>query len=146
MQGASPQFTVHIARVRADAETGEFQLTGYAAIQDVGKAINPAEVEGQIHGGAAQSLGRAFGEQMVYDADGALRTGTLIDYELPSVDMMPPFDIQLIEVPSPLGPLGAKGVGEPPAIPGAAALANAVSRATGVRVWELPIDRSKLVH
>jgi CO/xanthine dehydrogenase Mo-binding subunit len=146
VQGASPQFTVHIARVKADAETGEFQLTGYAAIQDVGRAINPAEVEGQIHGGAAQSLGRAFGEQMVYDADGALRTGTLIDYELPSVDMMPPFDIRLIEVPSPVGPLGAKGVGEPPAIPGAAALANAVSRATGVRVRDIPIDRSKLVR
>lgn len=146
VQGASPQFTVHIARVKADAETGEFQLIGYAAIQDVGKAINPAEVEGQIHGGAAQSLGRAFGEQMVYDSDGQLRTGTLLDYELPSVDMMPPFDIQIVEVPSPIGPLGAKGVGEPPAIPGAAALANAVSRATGVRVRELPIDRSKLIH
>jgi len=146
VRGASPQFTVHIARVKADPETGEFQLTGYAAIQDVGRAINPAEVEGQIHGGAAQSLGRAFGEQMVYDSDGALRTGTLVDYELPTVDMMPPFDIQLIEVPSPVGPLGAKGVGEPPAIPGAAALANAVSRALGVRVRDIPIDRSKLVH
>lgn len=146
VRGASPQFTVHIARVRADAETGDFQLIGYAAIQDVGKAINPPEVEGQIHGGAAQSLGRAFGEQMVYDSDGMLRTGTLLDYELPTVDMMPAFDIGLIEVPSPIGPLGAKGVGEPPAIPGAAALANAVSRATGVRVRELPIDRSKLVH
>lgn len=143
--GASPQFTVHIARVKADRETGDFHLTGYAAIQDVGKAINPPEVEGQIHGGAAQSLGRAFGEQMVYDSDGMLRTGTLLDYELPTVDMMPAFDVQLLEVPSPVGPLGAKGVGEPPAIPGAAALANAVSRATGVRVRDIPIDRSKLV-
>ena len=142
---ASPQFTMHIARVKLDRETGDFKLTGYAAIQDVGRAINPPEVEGQVHGGAAQSLGRAFGEQMVYDGDGQLRTGTLVDYELPTVDLMPEIDVRLIEVPSPVGPLGAKGVGEPPAIPGAAALAIAVSRAAGVRVRDLPIDRSKLV-
>ena len=145
VQGASPQFTVHIARVKVDRETGDFALTGYAAIQDVGRAINPAEIEGQVHGGAAQSLGRAFGEQMVYDSEGQLRTGTLVDYELPTVDMMPAVDVHLLEIASPHGPLGAKGVGEPPAIPGAAALAIAVSRATGVRVRDLPIDRSKLV-
>ena len=143
---ASPQFTVHIARVKTDPETGDFQLTGYAAIQDVGKAINPPEIEGQVHGGATQSLGRAFGEQLVYDSDGLLRTGTLLDYELPTVDMLPSIDVRIIEVPSPVGPLGAKGVGEPPAIPGAAALANAVSRATGIRVRDLPIDRSRLVR
>ncbi|TME95266.1 MAG: xanthine dehydrogenase family protein molybdopterin-binding subunit, partial [Chloroflexi bacterium] len=143
---ASPQFTVHIARVKTDPETGAFQLTGYAAIQDVGRAINPPEIDGQIHGGATQSVGRALGEQLVYDADGQLRTGSLLDYDLPTVDQMPAIDVRLIEVPSPVGPLGAKGVGEPPAIPGAAAVANAVSRATGVRIRELPIDRSLLVH
>ena len=145
VQKASPMFTVHIARVMTDAETGAFQLTGYAAIQDVGRAINPPEVEGQIHGGAAQSLGRALGEQLVYDAEGQLQTGSLLDYELPSADQMPDIDVRILEVPSPVGPLGAKGVGEPPAVPGAAALANAVSRATGVRVRSLPIDRSLLV-
>jgi CO/xanthine dehydrogenase Mo-binding subunit len=138
-------FTVHIARVRADRETGAFQLTGYAAIQDVGHAINPPEVEAQIHGGATQALGRALGEQLVYDADGQLRTGSFIDYELPAADQIPNIDVRLIEVPSPVGPLGAKGVGEPPAIPGTAALANAVSRATGVRIREAPIDRWLLV-
>ncbi|TMC93436.1 MAG: xanthine dehydrogenase family protein molybdopterin-binding subunit [Chloroflexi bacterium] len=143
---ASPQFTVHIARVKTDPETGAFELTGYAAIQDVGRAINPPEIDGQIHGGATQSVGRALGEQLVYDADGQLRTGSLLDYDLPTVDQMPEIDVRLIEVPSPVGPLGAKGVGEPPAIPGAAAVANAVSRATGVRIRELPIDRSLLVH
>ena len=143
---ASPQFTVHIARVKTDPETGAFELTGYAAIQDVGRAINPPEIDGQIHGGATQSVGRALGEQLVYDADGQLRTGSLLDYDLPTVDQMPVIDVRLIEVPSPVGPLGAKGVGEPPAIPGAAAVANAVSRATGVRIRELPIDRSLLVH
>jgi CO/xanthine dehydrogenase Mo-binding subunit len=144
VQSASPAFTVHIARVRADAETGAFQLTGYAAIQDVGRAINRPEAEGQVHGGAVQSLGRALGEQMAYDADGQLRSGSFLDYELPTADQVPDVDVELVEVPSPVGPLGAKGVGEPPAIPGAAALANALAHATGIRVRELPIDRSLL--
>lgn len=143
---ASPMFTVHIARVKADPETGAFQLTGFAAIQDVGHAINPPEIEGQIHGGAAQSLGRALGEQLAYDEDGQLRTGSLLDYDLPTADQLPQIDVRIVEVPSPVGPLGARGVGEPPAVPGAAALANAVSRATGVRVRQLPIDRALLAN
>jgi CO/xanthine dehydrogenase Mo-binding subunit len=146
VQAASPMFTVHLARVRVDRETGAYQLTGYAAIQDVGHAINPPEVEGQIHGGSVQAIGRALGEQLVYDADGQLRTGSFLDYELPAADQIPDIDVRLVEVPSPLGPLGAKGVGEPPAIPGTAAVANAVSRASGVRVREAPIDRWLLVE
>ena len=143
---ASPQFTVHIARVRTDAETGAFQLTGYAAIQDVGRAINPPEIAGQIHGGAAQGLGRALGEQLAYDGDGQLRTASFLDYELPTADQLPEIDVQLIEVPSPVGPLGAKGVGEPPAIPGPAAIINALARATGTRVRDIPIDRFAFVR
>jgi CO/xanthine dehydrogenase Mo-binding subunit len=132
--------------VKADPETGSYQLTGYAAIQDVGRAINQPEVEGQVHGGAAQSLGRALGEQLFYDGDGQLRTGSFLDYEIPTADQLPEIDVRLIEVPSPVGPLGAKGVGEPPAIPGPAAVANALARATGVRVREVPIDRSLLAR
>ena len=145
VQEASPMFTVHIARVKVDRDTGAYSLVGYAAIQDVGHAINQPEVEGQIHGGSVQSLGRALGEGLVYDSDGQLRTGSFIDYELPAADQIPNIDVGLVEVPSPVGPLGAKGVGEPPAIPGTAALANAVSRAAGVRVRSAPIDRSSLV-
>ena len=130
--------------MRVDRETGAFQITGYAAIQDVGRAINPPEAEGQIHGGAVQGLGRALGESLVYDADGNLRTGSFLDYELPAADQVPNIEVTLVEVPSHVGPLGAKGVGEPPAIPGTAALANAVSRAFGVRVRSAPIDRSTL--
>jgi CO/xanthine dehydrogenase Mo-binding subunit len=144
VQSHSPQFTVHIARVKADPETGAFHLTGYTAIQDVGHGINPPEIVGQVHGGAAQGLGRALGEQLGYDGDAQLRTGSFLDYELPTADVMPEIDVRLIEVPSPYGPLGAKGVGEPPAIPGPAALANALARATGVRVRDMPIDRSRL--
>jgi CO/xanthine dehydrogenase Mo-binding subunit len=143
---ASPMFTVHIARVRTDPDTGAFELTGYAAIQDVGRAINPPEIEGQIHGGAVQGLGRALGEQLAYDVDGQLRTGSFLDYDLPSVDQLPDIDVRLIEVPSAVGPLGAKGVGEPPAVPGPAAITNAIARATGIRVRNLPIDRSELVR
>jgi CO/xanthine dehydrogenase Mo-binding subunit len=146
VKSASPQFTVHIARVKADAETGGFKLTGYAAIQDVGHAINPPEIAGQVHGGATQSMGRAFGEQLAYDSEGQLRTGSFLDYEVPTIDQLTEIDVRMIEVPSTVGPLGAKGVGEPPAIPGAAALANAVTHATGIRVRELPIDRSLLVE
>ncbi|MFI5283399.1 MAG: xanthine dehydrogenase family protein molybdopterin-binding subunit [Candidatus Dormibacterales bacterium] len=145
VQAASPMFTVHVARVRLDRETGAYQLVGYVAIQDVGHAINPPEIEGQVHGGVAQSLGRALGEQMAYDSGGQLRSGSFLDYELPTADQLPAIEVQLIEVPSPVGPLGAKGVGEPPAIPGPAALANAVSRASGVRVRSVPIDRSALI-
>ncbi|HEV2474995.1 MAG TPA: xanthine dehydrogenase family protein molybdopterin-binding subunit, partial [Candidatus Dormibacteraeota bacterium] len=85
-----------------------------------------------------------LGEQLAYDDDGQLRSGSFIDYELPAADQIPDIDVRLVEVPSPVGPLGAKGVGEPPAIPGTAALANAVSRASGVRVREAPIDRALL--
>ncbi len=92
-----------------------------------------------------QAIGRAIGEQLVYDGDGQLRTGSFLDYELPAADQIPHIDVRLIEVPSPVGPLGAKGVGEPPAIPGTAALANAVSRASGTRIREAPIDRWLLV-
>jgi CO/xanthine dehydrogenase Mo-binding subunit len=142
---ASPMFTVHIARVRVDRETGLVSVTGYAAIQDVGRALNPPEIEGQIHGGATQGLGRALGEELVYDADGQLRTGTFVDYQMPSADQVPEIAVQLVEVPSALGPYGARGVGEPPAVPPAAAVANAVAAATGVRLNELPLPASKLV-
>lgn len=142
---AAPVFTVHIARARVDRETGQFELTAYAAIQDIGKALNPPEVEAQIHGGALQGLGRALGEELVYDADGQLRTGTFADYKLPTIDQMPAPDVVMVEVPSKLGPFGARHVGEPPAVPGAAALANAVSAAAGVRVTSLPIDPESLL-
>jgi CO/xanthine dehydrogenase Mo-binding subunit len=146
VQAASPMFTVHIARVRTDAETGAFQLTGYAAIQDVGRAINPPEVRGQIHGGVVQGLGRALGEQLAYSADGQLRTSSFLDYELPTADQLPDIDVTLIEVQSAVGPLGAKGVGEPPAVPGPAAITNALARATGIRVRDLPLDRSAYIR
>lgn len=141
----APVFTVQIARTRVDRETGHVELTGYAAVQDVGRALNPPEVHGQIHGGTLQSLGRALGEELVYDSGGQLRTGTFADYRLPTIDQAPDLDVTLLENPSTHGPFGARHVGEPPAIPGAAALANAVTAATGSRVTTLPIDPEALL-
>ena len=144
--GATTIFSVNLTCVRSDAESGAFRLSGYAAIQDVGRAINPPEAMGQIHGGVVQGLGRALGEQLVYSVDGQLRTSSFLDYELPTADQLPDIDVRLIEVASAVGPLGAKGVGEPPAVPGPAAISNALARATGIRVRDLPLDRAAFVR
>jgi CO/xanthine dehydrogenase Mo-binding subunit len=139
----SPAFTVHLCRIAMDRETGSYRVTDYAAIQDVGRSINPPEIEGQIHGGAVQGLGRAMGEQLHYEA-GQLRTGSFLDYELPTADQVPDIHVQILEIPGSTG-LGTRGVGEPPAVPGPAALANAVASATGVRVRSLPISAHLLL-
>jgi CO/xanthine dehydrogenase Mo-binding subunit len=141
----SPMFTVHLARVRVDLATGSYTLTGYAAIQDVGRALNPPEVEGQVHGGSVQGLGRVFGEEMRWDGEGQLRNASFLDYALPTIDQVPEIDVSFVEVPAAAGPYGAKGVGEPPAVPGPAAVANAIFRAAGCRLTRLPIDAEALI-
>lgn len=140
----SPMFTVHVCRVRADRDTGEWRVTGYLAIQDVGRAINPPEVLGQVQGGNLQALGRALGEVMAYDERGILRTASFADYELPTIDQAPPLEVELLEIPSPYGPHGAKGVGEPPAVPAPAAAANAVAAASGWRARTVPLSWEEL--
>jgi CO/xanthine dehydrogenase Mo-binding subunit len=140
----APMFTVHIAKVAVDRDTGDYAVTDYAAIQDVGKAINPAEIEGQIHGGALQGAARHLGEEMRYDQDGQLRTASFVDYAIPTIDQMPPIDVQLVEIPATGGPFGAKGVGEPPAVPGPAAIASALGAACGVWIKRLPVHPEDL--
>jgi CO/xanthine dehydrogenase Mo-binding subunit len=136
----SPAFTVHAAKVRVDRETGVVKVLDYVAAQDVGRAINPKEVEGQILGGIAQGLGRALLERLAFDGDtGQLLSQSFMDYLLPTTHDMPPTEVLMVEVPSPYGPFGAKGVGEPPAIPGAAAVLNAVSQVLGKPVTRVPI-------
>jgi CO/xanthine dehydrogenase Mo-binding subunit len=136
---SAPGFAVHLVEVEIDEVTGVTRPVRYVAVQDVGFAINPAEVEAQIHGGVAQGLGWALYEGMEYDADGQLLTATLMDYTLPRAEMVPPIETVLVEVPSEHGAYGAKGIGEPPAIPGAAAVANAIRDLTGERMVSLPI-------
>jgi CO/xanthine dehydrogenase Mo-binding subunit len=141
---SSPMFAAHLAKVAVDPETGEVRVLDYIAAQDVGRAINPAEVEGQIHGGVVQGIGWALFEGMTYDEQGQLLTSTLMDYALPHSQDVPTITPLLVEVPSELGPYGAKGVGEPPVVPVAAAIANAIRDAVGVRMTQLPMT-SELV-
>jgi CO/xanthine dehydrogenase Mo-binding subunit len=136
---SAPGFAVHLVEVEIDEITGETRPVRYVAVQDVGFAINPAEVEAQIHGGVAQGLGWALYEGMQYDGEGQLLTATLMDYALPRAEMVPPIETVLVEVPSEHGAYGAKGIGEPPAIPGAATVANAIRDLTGIRMLSLPI-------
>jgi CO/xanthine dehydrogenase Mo-binding subunit len=141
---SSPMFAVHVARVAVDPETAEVRVLDYVAVQDVGFAINPAEVEGQIQGGVAQGLGWALFENLVYDENGQLLTSTLMDYALPHSVDVPNITSILVQIPSTLGPFGARGVGEPPVVPVAAAIANAVFDAVGARVTQLPITPERL--
>jgi CO/xanthine dehydrogenase Mo-binding subunit len=135
----APAFGAHVARIRLDADSGRVRVVDYAVAQDVGRAINPAAVRGQIHGGVAQGIGWALLERMIYDENGSVATGTFLDYALPRAADVPAIEVTLVEVPSERGPYGAKGVGEPPVVPVAAAVANAIMDASGARVEELPI-------
>jgi CO/xanthine dehydrogenase Mo-binding subunit len=140
----SPAFAAHLTDVEVDTETGDVRVLRHLAVQDVGRAINPAAVEGQIHGGVIQGIGWALLERMPYDGQGQLLAATLMDYALPQSDQAPPVDTVLVEVPSEHGPFGAKGVGEPPVIGVPAAIANAIADATGTRLTELPITTEAL--
>jgi CO/xanthine dehydrogenase Mo-binding subunit len=136
----APGFVAHLAEVRVDPETGRVTPLRYVAIQDVGFALNPTLVEGQIHGGSAQGIGWGLYEALRYDENGELLTASLMDYTLPRITNLPTIESVLVQNPSPHGPFGARGVGEPPITAGAAALANAVHAAVGARVTELPVN------
>jgi aerobic carbon-monoxide dehydrogenase large subunit len=133
--------------VEVDVETCHVRLLRHVVLHDPGRAINPAVVEGQLHGGAAQAIGTALMEEVVYDAQGQLLTGSLMDYAIPKAADLPWLDVALDEHPSMINPLGAKGVGESGCIAGASAVANAVEDALadrGVIVRELPITPARL--
>jgi CO/xanthine dehydrogenase Mo-binding subunit len=112
----------------------------YSAAQDVGKAIHPAYVEGQIQGGVAQGVGWALNEEYVFDRDGRMENSGFLDYRVPVASDLPMIDAVLVEVPNPRHPFGAKGVGEVPIVPPLAAVGNAVSAAIGVRMHDLPLS------
>jgi CO/xanthine dehydrogenase Mo-binding subunit len=139
----SPSFHAHAVEVSVDPGTGEVTVERYVVAQDVGFAINPTYIEGQIEGGVAQGIGQALSEEIVY-AEGRVLNANLTDYKMPTAMDMPRVDCILIEHPSVNGPYGAKGVGEPPCIQPPAAIANAVAAATGVRVHALPITAEKI--
>jgi CO/xanthine dehydrogenase Mo-binding subunit len=142
--GLAPQVAGALAHVRVDEETGQVELLDFHLAQDVGRAINPALVEGQMLGGAVQSVGWGLLEGIVHDANGQVVTGSFLDYALPRATDVPALRTTIVEVPSPDGAFGVKGIGESPAVPGAAAIANAIAAATGVRLRELPMTPARV--
>ena len=140
----APGAAVHVSHVRVDRETGGVTLLGHVIAQDVGRALNPALVEGQMHGGTAQGIGWALLEELAYDEDGQLRGGSFAEYAMPSSELVPPIDTLIVEVPAPDGPFGAKGVGEPPVIAAPAAIGNAIAAAAGARLYVLPMTPARV--
>jgi len=139
----SHSFHAHAVDLSVDEITGDVSINRYVVAQDVGFAINPTYIEGQIEGGVAQGIGQTLSEEIVYQG-GRVMNANLTDYKMPTTMDMPRVESILIEKPSVNGPYGAKGVGEPPCIQPPAAIANAIAAATGVRVQALPITAEKI--
>jgi carbon-monoxide dehydrogenase large subunit len=134
-------FGTHIAVVEIDEATGKTDLVRYVAVDDVGNKINPLIVDGQLHGGIVQGVGQALWEGAVYGEDGQLLSGSMMDYALPRASWLPPLELDETVTPSPLNPIGVKGVGEAGAIASTAAVANAVVDALsplGIRHLDMP--------
>jgi CO/xanthine dehydrogenase Mo-binding subunit len=140
----APGAAAHLSHVRVDRETGDVTVLAHVVAQDVGRALNPALVEGQMQGGAAQGIGWALLEELAYDEEGQLRGGSFAEYALPSTDQVPPIETLIVEVPAPDGPFGAKGVGEPPVVAVPPAIANAIAAASGARLTELPMTPARV--
>lgn len=137
-------YATQMVEVEVDTETGQFEVTRVAAAHDVGRAVNPMSVEAQIEGGVVMGLGYAMMEEMVWDDYGRLMNTGFGDYLLPTALDAPPITSIIVEEPEPTGPFGAKGTGEPPACPTAAALINAIYDAVGVNITSLPVTAEKV--
>jgi CO/xanthine dehydrogenase Mo-binding subunit len=139
-QGYLPGVGVHICDVKVDRETGVTTITRYTAVQDAGTAIHPDYVEGQIQGGSAQGIGWALNEEYVWDAGGQMDNPGFLDYRMPVASDLPMIEAVIVEKPNPAHPFGVKGVGEAGIVPPLGALGNAVSRAIGKRLTQLPLS------
>ena len=137
--GIGPVIAGNLVDVEVDPETGKVDVLRYTAFMDVGTAVHPAYVEGQIQGGTVQGIGWALNEEYVYDDNGAMLNSSFLDYRMPTALDVPMIDTVMIEVPNPKHPFGLRGVGEAPIIPPLSALAIAVSNAIGVRMHDLPL-------
>ncbi|HEY3009712.1 MAG TPA: aerobic carbon-monoxide dehydrogenase large subunit [Micromonosporaceae bacterium] len=134
----------HAAVVETDPDTAEIKILRYCVVHDCGRMINPMIVEGQVHGGVAQGVGGALYERIVYDADGQLLNASFMDFLMPYASEVPTVETEHLSSPSPLNPLGVKGVGEAGVIPGAAVIAAAIEDAEGIRIDRMPISPSEL--
>jgi aerobic carbon-monoxide dehydrogenase large subunit len=136
---------MHAVVVETDPDTAEIKILRYCVVHDCGTLINPRIVEGQIHGGVAQGVGGALYERMAYDDAGQLQNASFMDFLMPYVSEVPrAIEIDHLETPSPLKPLGLKGAGEAGVIPGAAAIASAIEDAEGIVITAMPISPSEL--
>src|SRR5580700_6332632 len=144
-QGAGPAFATHVCDVEVDPQTGHVTVLRYTAAQDVGRAIHPAYVEGQIQGGVTQGIGWALSEEYIYDKQGRLENPGFLDYRCPVASDMPMIDPVIVEVPNPRHPFGVRGVGEVPIVPPMAAVANAIHAAIGTRLRDLPMSPPKIL-
>lgn len=142
----APGFCAQLAEVDVDEETGAVQVHRLVVVQDAGRAINPLAVEGQMLGGSTQGLGWALYEGIEYSEEGQILTGSLMDYAIPSmVQAAGQYETVIVEVPTDHGPFGARGVGEPPVIATAAAVANAIADKTGARPTDLPMTPPRVL-
>ena len=131
--------------MRVDRDTGKVDVTGFTAIQDAGKAVHPDYVEGQMQGGAAQGIGWALNEEYLFDADGVMENAGFLDYRVPVASDLPMIDCEIVEVHNATHPFGVRGVGETPIIAPLPAVGNAVSRAIGQRVSDLPLSPPRVL-
>ena len=144
-KGVGGAFATHIVDVEVDPETGKVAILRYTAVQDVGKAIHPSYVEGQIHGGAVQGIGWALNEEYIYNDEGRMTNSSFLDYRMPTSYDVPMIEAVIVEVPNPGHPYGVRGVGEVPIVPPAAAIANAIYDAIGIRMKELPMSPDRIL-
>ena len=145
-RGAGGAFATHIVDVEVDTDTGKVTILNYTAIQDVGKAIHPSYVEGQIQGGVVQGIGWALNEEYRFNADGRMENSSFLDYRMPTSLDLPMIGTVIVEVANPGHPYGVRGVGEVPIVPPMAAVANAIYNAVGVRMNKLPMSPDAILE
>ena len=143
--GAEGGFATHICDVEVDLDLGIVRVVRYTAFQDVGRAIHPSYVEGQMQGGVAQGIGWALSEEYIYDKQGRVDNASFLDYRMPVCSDLPMIDTGIIEVPNPKHPQGVRGVGEVPIVPPLAAVSNAVHNALGRRFYSLPMSPPRVL-
>ncbi len=146
LENAGGSFATHIVDLEIDPETGKTDVVRYTTVQDVGTAIHPSYVEGQMQGGAVQGIGWALNEEYFMSEDGAMENSSFLDYRMPTSLDLPEIETIMVEVPNPIHPYGVRGVGETPIVPPVAAIANAIYDALGIRLRSAPMNPGRILE